>query len=327
LRERGVETLRGVAILGVVLAHVIGMPGTGLEVRDDSFLRWLFRITVNYRMPLFAAISGYVYSVRPLARGSLAAFWRGKSRRILFPLLFVSTLQYVVSSMVPGTHYTHRLADIWRIYCFTYDQFWFLQGMLLVFVVVPWLEWSGCFATFRNWVITLGAALLVQQLTPKSMLVFSFYAFPYLLVAFVLGVGLQRFPRVFETRTARVVTSMLLIGCIAAQQIIDVGQLAIPLERDSLLGLFSGLVGSVFLFVIRADGFAPLAWLGNRAYEIFLFHRFGQAGSRILLHAVGVQALAIQFAVGMLCGIGVPLLLGWLFRRTLATRTLLLGEG
>lgn len=325
-RDRSVETLRGLAAVLVVLAHVIGLPDTGLEVGDRSLLRWWFAFTIPYRMPLFTVIAGYVYAWRPVQAGRTREFLAGKARRLVYPLVFVSTLQYLVSAAVPGTHYAHPLSRLWRVYFFSFDQFWFVQAIVLVFVSMPLLERSGALRTAPRLLLTLAAAIVVQSFMPHRNLLFSFEEYFYLLAGFVFGVGLNRFQDVFLGPRMRVCAGALFALAVGVQQLVFYHRLDLVLERDRGPGMLVGLAGSLFLFSVRGGGNAWLAWLGGYAFEIYLFHRFGQAGARIVLRALGVQAVGVLFAAGMVAGLGVPLLMRELFRRTRLTRRLFLGE-
>ena len=65
-----VETLRGFAIVPVVMGHVIGSASDGgMKVSEDSFLRYLYFTFEYLRMPLFTVISGWVYALRPSSFG------------------------------------------------------------------------------------------------------------------------------------------------------------------------------------------------------------------------------------------------------------------
>ena len=75
-----IETLRGIAILLVVLGHVIGSTSEGgMKVANDSFFRYLYDLFVNIRMPLFTVISGWVYALHPVKADNISIFLRRRS--------------------------------------------------------------------------------------------------------------------------------------------------------------------------------------------------------------------------------------------------------
>ena len=193
-RDPAIETLRGAAVLLLVSAHVIGLNRqTGMRVPDASWLRYFTDSFALVRMPLFTVISGYVYDVRPVVPGTIAAFLRGKARRLLLPMLTVATLQYLAKSSVPGVHHPVSLAGIAAIYVFPFDHFWFLQALALVFVVIALLEGRGLLRAFRGWLACGAVAVLVAFFMPRGTTLFSYPSALYLLPFFMLGLGMHRF--------------------------------------------------------------------------------------------------------------------------------------
>ncbi len=134
-KDPAIETLRGLAILLIVIGHVIGdVPNSGITVDASSIFRWWHETTRDLRTPLFFAISGYLYAQRPVVPGQFAAFAWGKARLLLLPFLSVGTLQYLFKTIAPGVNVSTRLADIWQIYVFGFDQFWFSQAAICIFL-------------------------------------------------------------------------------------------------------------------------------------------------------------------------------------------------
>lgn len=63
-----IETLRGIAILLVVAGHVIGSaPDGGMKIDFPHPLRYLYLWIDYIQMPLFTAIAGWVYALKPAA--------------------------------------------------------------------------------------------------------------------------------------------------------------------------------------------------------------------------------------------------------------------
>ena len=72
--------------------------------------------------------------------------------------------------------------------------------------------------------------------------------------------------------------------------------------------------------------FRPLAWLGRRAYPVFLFHPFFTAAARIALEPVRDLPLALQVMLGLAAGLIGPTLLARGLRQWYWTNLLLLGQ-
>jgi hypothetical protein len=165
--DEGTETLRGIAILLMTAGHVIGDTGSaGMQVADDSAWRHFYVSLQFLRMPLFTVISGYVYAIRPVEAGVAGTFLRRKLRRLLIPMVTVGTAFFLLRMLLP-THHPGQLSDIWRIYLYPYAHFWYLQALLLVFVVVVPLERLGALESLAGWALcTAGAAAVLQPAEP-----------------------------------------------------------------------------------------------------------------------------------------------------------------
>ncbi|MBW2464545.1 MAG: acyltransferase, partial [Deltaproteobacteria bacterium] len=96
-KDASIETLRGIAILMMVAGHVIGHDvHAGMRVADDSTWRYVYSSFEYVRLPLFTCISGFVYALHPVTAQNFRAFLVGKAHRVLLPLFFVGTLQFLL---------------------------------------------------------------------------------------------------------------------------------------------------------------------------------------------------------------------------------------
>jgi fucose 4-O-acetylase-like acetyltransferase len=85
--------------------HVIGTTNRGLRVADDSIWHYDYLALADIRMPLFTLISAYVYAMVPVAEWrNYPRLIKGKSRRLLLPLITVGTLMHVLRHVVPGAN-------------------------------------------------------------------------------------------------------------------------------------------------------------------------------------------------------------------------------
>jgi fucose 4-O-acetylase-like acetyltransferase len=326
-KEQSIETIRGVAIILMVAGHVIGnRSDTGLMVDDHSVWRYIYHSFEYLRMPLFTAISGFVYALKPVTTQTISRFLSGKSRRILLPFVFVSTLQYFVNVFAPDVNNRAELSQIWRIYIYSYAQFWFLQALFLVFITVALLEAGNVFISFRGWLISLGTAILILiAAAPFVMTTFlSFTSYLYLLPFFLLGIGINRYSAKLFRRPNLVTIFVLMLAGIAIQQLNWFGMIELQDAKYGMLGTFIGLTGIFLIFFIRKSN-RILAELGYYSYGIYLFHVFGTAGSRIVSRWIGIEGLLPLFLIGLLLGLGFPILLELLLMKSRIPRRLFLG--
>jgi len=315
-----IQTLRGVACLLLVAFHVVGIEGAGLLVDADSGYRLFMNLFVHLRMPLFTFLSGFVYAYRP-AQGW--EFGKKKLWRLAAPLIIVSTLQYVVQSAIPGANAKAPLADIWRIYFFSYGHFWFLQAMLLIFAAIIALEQLQMMRTLPRFMIVFAAVLLAHFLIWPGELFSVDQAF-YLAPFFLAGLATNRFKKHLFTRPV--------IGALLALFVVTMGAFAyvvitggdIP-ERKTVWTTALGISGC-FTLAQFTPNVQWLGWIGGFSFTIYLYHVFFTAGTRIALQLLGVYGLHEHFVIGLVMGVAGPIVVEMALRPFALPRRYLLGQ-
>lgn len=327
-KDAHVETLRGLAIILVVLGHMIGQSHTGgMRVSDDSFLRYLYYSLEYVRLPLFTVISGWVYANKPAALGDRGKFLSGKLRRLLVPMFVISTMLFLFRMIVPGTNTTPALVDLPRNLIFPYDVYWYLFSLFLIFVVITFIDARLFFQRPGGWLIVVAASLLFLFISENFLdpipNFFSFKGAAYLFPYFLLGIGIYRFPQHLLRKRTVLIAFFLFLAGIAVQQGIWFSNTPHQ-EKHSLLGMTVGFTASLLLFKIPMKN-ALLVFIGSFAYTIFLFHVFFTGGSRIVLLRLGIDHQAIILIAGVVMAIAFPVILDLLIRRIPVLRFYLLG--
>ena len=301
-RDPSIETLRGVAVILMVLGHVIGDSfSSGLHVAEDSLYRYWYFSSSSLRMPLFTVISGFVYAMRPMQPGNLGRFLRGKARRLLVPLLVVGTAQFVLKGLIPGVNHSTNLDDLWRAHLYGFDQFWFLQALLVVFLTVAILEEFEIMAGLGGWLLCFASAVLASRFLPKLEF-FSLWGYLYLLPYFLLGCGIVRFGSRLDRFAIVALAAALVAAGLAVQQRRWFLHGNLPEDDYSWTSLAVGL-GGTFLLVRFRPTIAWLAALGAYAFSIYLFHVFFTAASRIALKRLAIDQQEILLLVGLAFGL------------------------
>jgi len=325
-RDR-IQVMRGLACLLLVLFHVIGGNAhDGLRVPDDGWIRKGLDLLLYIRMPIFGFLSGYVYALRPTERGRLLPFLRGKARRLLLPLATASTLFFLTWNALDGA-LVRRLPEIWRIYVFSYEIFWFLQAMALIFVGIAVLEGLGLLRRPVGVVVAaVTAYLLATQFEAVTFLSIggALYLAPY----FLLGLAARRF-KPMDVRGVPWVVAAILICAFAlhAWKVLTLPH-AQSVGRVHLLSPLVGGGASLLLLRYIPNDWPSSGWLariGDSSFAIFLFHIFFAAGSRLALTRLGVTDLAALVVVGMALAIAGPMALEALLKRHAVTRRVFLG--
>ncbi len=330
-KDLTIETLRGLAIILVVMGHVIGSDTEGgMNVKEDSFLRHLYFTFQYLRMPLFTVISGWVYALRPARMDNLADFTVKKIRRIILPLIFVGGAYYTIQSLVPGTNFSYDLKDIWQILIFPYTFYWYLQALFIVFLVVAVVDANKWASTFTNWLILFGTSIVLLFMRdffiPESFP--NFFGFKmgiYLLPFFVIGIGIKRYKSYFDNKIFVWISAIILITGLVIQQLIWYDIIHYNISSSGGLGLLIGVTGVIICLRIHFT-IKWLVWIGSFAYTIFLFHSFGTSGGRILLNMLGVFNTPVVFFFSLLLGLLLPIIIELVLDKFGITRMLFLGR-
>lgn len=310
-RDVPIDTLRGIAIILMVAGHVIGgTADEGMQVGDDSTWRIGYLLLADLRIPLFTALSGFVYALRPLHEiPQLKSFFRGKGKRLMFPLVSVGTVFTVLQALTPGTNTDADATKWWTLYFYGSWHFWFLQAIFILLAAIGLANACGALATQRSALVAIGvtaiAAILVRVPFPYN--IFSVNGAIRLAPFFLLGYVFSRFWR-HSIRLQRplLIATGILFPLRAAQ---IVAEMKVPILVDTTLGLALGLVGIGALIACRRRlGRRSLAALGYFSFAIYLLHVFGTAVTRILLEQFGVDASVTVFALGLIAGLALPIL-------------------
>ncbi|MDR1170971.1 MAG: acyltransferase [Bacteroidales bacterium] len=328
-----VETLRGFAILLVVMGHVIGdsVQG-GMKVGDDSIWRYIYFNIDKLQMPLFTLIAGWVYAIRPFLKTQ--SFWRfakQKSQRVLIPMLAVATIYYVLKAITGGEG-GEQLRKIWVLLVFPYNVYWYLPSLFWLFIIAGLLDKCRWLEKIGPWAVILLASILLYKyqewLIPEAVPnIFSLKGAIYLLPFFLLGMGIRRFNAVWSEK--RLVTGLwcLFITCMVLVQLVwfqIIGDGYSSYGRNSWLGICTGLA-SAALFYSHVK-IKALVWIGGFSYTIYLFHSIAKGICLQALAKLGVGNLPTLFVCSVIAGVLIPVFIDQILEKWKITRFVFLGK-
>ena len=310
-RRDDIDTLRGLACLLLVALHVIGeQPSHGLGVPMDHPLAIAETFTFHIRMPLFAALAGFVYAFRPVERGALGGFLTGKLRRLAVPMVFAATVFWLMN-LVTGGAFMVPVERVWEVYLFSYAQFWFIHAVLWCFLAIALIDLALPRRPIAAGLVMLagGTALFLSPLA-QPMAFLSIEQTLYLVPFFAAGVILSRLPAQWVKRAAIPLGAAgLTFFAVHAMNI-----LADPMTenvRRALFSLGAGLAISAGLIAWRPS-FAPMAWIGRYSFTIYLYHLIVAKA----FHRAYEMAGSPEPYLGALAGIAVatliPVVLHWI---------------
>lgn len=308
----------------LVTYHVVGSDGSsGIQVPADHPIRLFVDFLIDIRMPLFAAIAGFVYALKPVPAERLLRFQTGKLRRLAIPGMVAITL-FALASHLAEIRFAPA-GPWWQIYLFSYAHYWFLQAILIIFLVYC----SFDILTGGRWLLPTFLLSVLWYLTgihiPTSFLSIDdvFYLLPY----FIFGIVLYRHRQTLDRHALPILGVMLTIAIAATLwnlRLLDqTGSLSTD-RRDLQSAAFGLAMTSILLRwtpPIRAlAGFGPLS------FTIYLYHVFGTSAMRRLLDMAGIETVMVLIPLGIIAGFAVP----WAIHRLAALfplgRLLVLGQ-
>ncbi len=323
-QDDAVEVLRGLSILLLVLFHSVGASEAGVAP-----LRWLAAAIDPFIMPAFAFMAGYVFALRPVTLDGLPRVIRSKVMRILLPLFSAVTITLIlraaVSRPLSPSGYLHA-------YFFSFEYFWFLQAIFVVFVLVACLDAAGLLSTLGRWSATVLVAWLVCGLAPGSEF-FSLWGVNYLLPIFLVAHGASRFRgAVLEASAARAfwwaaLAVSLLLYSLARLDVAPV----LDAARTGPVAMVLGTAASALFLTLRIQGLGwlkPFVVLGALSYCIYLYHGIGLSFAVKDWEVAGLPMGGYGlFLAKVAAALLFPILFYLLIDRSTLLRKLLLGKG
>ncbi|KQX08058.1 MULTISPECIES: acyltransferase family protein [unclassified Leifsonia] len=307
VRERWIDTAKGIAIVLVVLYHAtmyLGLAGVDVPgARANPMLE-------TFRMPLFFFMSG-VLGARALALGYRALFHRRLALLIYLYVLWVA-LQQIFLAVLPPTSLEPEPSPLWSFLTLAVvpnENLWFLYA-LPVFFTIAWLT--------RSWpaVVPLALAGVVSVLFSSGILEsdtawdkMGRYLF-FFLLALRIGGRVRRVAPSVRWWHAAVLGAvyLALTGLTFAS-----GIRGIPLVLFGLSLLAVAVGIAVAVVMSRIPVFDVVRFLGTRTLPIYVVHAFPLLAVGALLVATGVDvptpvavampvvltALSTAFALGV----------------------------
>lgn len=330
-RIRHIEVIRGIACLMVVAYHVIGNnPAHGMKMPAGSAWWVVPRVLDMVQMPLFAFVSGWVFSIPTDDVGRFGGALGRKLLRLALPMASVSLLYFAIDTSRGRT----EGIGVLDVLITPYEHFWYLQASLWLVLVVS----LGLLAA-RGREVPIVAGLLALSVVP--FLAVPHFAFDllaaeqaiYLAPFFLAGllakrVGVEREARASGARLAATLGGLTAIcgGMSLVTWFLVSTTPAEDMPTHTTSGLLLGVAFALLLMLTRPRS-RLLESLGERSLTIYLFHVFCAAPTReVLLKVWPGVPLPVLFAVAFTVGVVVPWFLHDVIRRFRWSAVLFLGD-
>lgn len=276
---KGLNVLRAIAILSVVLGHSIiifsGNWNYFHVLSSSNFLMFVKKVIDTYQMPVFMFISGYLfYCFRSKAAyNDFFVFLKKKTKRLLIPFMCVSLFWIMpIRTMinfqnVNSQHIVHRF-----FYNFILNHLsgnlWYLPTLFGIFIIFYFLK--SKIETY--WIISGGVALIVSLLSgvfPDAFYLHNMaYYFIYFYFGFCYTIIVDHLK--IEKRLRRNSTLLLLGIALILLSVIN---------TNKVISISAGIIGIVFFYELSLK-FASkkignniiLKTIDKNSYGIYLFH-------------------------------------------------------
>jgi glucan biosynthesis protein C len=314
-----INSVRGLACLLIVALHVVGdAESNGLHLPMTS--RWHYiMISIEFlRIPLFTALSGYLYAGNRVTSRQFSRFWVKKWRRLVIPFLFTTVVVWWLRgrALGDGSSLLHALL-------FEYGHLWYLQALLILFAGI---SVADAFLRRSSGSLVLAGliAIMVTQSGQSTTTFFGIAGAFYLAPYFLFGIILRERPEWLQNpRAARLALGIILI--VLTDQQLGLYGLIDQITLLQLPAAVAGMAGVVFLLQ-KLPSNALLARIGTYSYTIYLWHIVASAGTRDALLKAGVTAVPAIFAICFTVGVIAPIVLYHIARRIPLVSVAVTGE-
>lgn len=308
-RENWIDFTKGIAILLVVIGHVnSGLRESTVFINHKGFLDYVDFTIYNFHMPLFFAISGYLYS-----KTTTVDNFEGYKNSIIKKVISLG-IPYTVFSLsyclikLMFSKYVNKGIDInilMQIPFKPIEFLWFLYALIGVFILVLTLDFK-IKNKYLNLIILI-SLFISTYLFDTSVAILN-YTFKYSFY-FYLGKILQCKSCVMKSNKVFIISIILSIitNILVYYRIADL---------DILKVVFAiSLSYVVFVASNKLQNNNCINFLGKSTLQIYLIHVPICSATRVILIKLGMVNIIINYILGVSLGIGVSLLIYSLIKR------------
>ena len=309
-----IDALKGFAIICVVVGHIaLGYAGVAYCPGSWDFWYATENIIYSFHMPLFFAISGFVYY-----KAYFTSDGEPKRRKLYIQTLNLIAI-YVIFAIgftllkMPFNAFTNEKAsfdDIIWMWMRPVGVYWYLYVLVEMYLVfsIPRLAKS-------NPVITLAACLGLTVISYYISIPFHIPDLCYFLIFFAAGIVYARGVKLFSFLPAAV------IGLILSTVLSAVfWNSEIRLNNTQFVNViiafgFILAIWYVFEHIEPLGNSKILQFFGSRSLEIYVTHSIVVTAARTILNKMSVDNQYICLIVNTVLGIGLPLIFSLVVRK------------
>lgn len=301
-REEWIDFAKGIAILLVVIGHVnSGLRESGVFSNYKGFLNYIDFTIYSFHMPLFFAISGYLYS-KTTRINSIYEYKHDTFKKIIslgIPYLVFSLLYCSIKLLF--SKYVNKSIDmnvIMKIPFKPIEFLWFLYALLGIFLLVLTLDFVSKNKYLNLVILTL---LFISTYFFKTSIVILDYAFKYSFY-FYLGKFIQEKNGILKNNKIFIISIVL-------SMVTNVLLYSNLMDIDILKVVFA-ISSSYVIFVIsnKMEKNDVINFLGKSTLQIYLMHVIICSATRVMLLKLGIINIFVNYVLGISFGVIIPLI-------------------
>ena len=308
MRYEWLDYAKAIGIFLVVLAHVAG--GIRKGPAGDGLESWwiVMDLIYTFHMPLFFAISGFLFARRPTL--DVSKFTKSSLIGVVIPYLVWGIIYVSVQNLFPGAaNNPTRMSKLLDILYSPIAHLWFLYVLFFVRI--------GYFTVYKIDRVYLFAALLVVSSAAYLVTTgFQFDAKKWAMGFAFYGLGAVLARSGFEAAVRPVYLRLCLAASVVlwfafAFGVLRGGLPLVVLAAAALAGVTMTLLISYLLPQSDSPPARALAFVGQASLAIYVAHTIFAAGTRAVLYKLGITEPFFNVFAGTFVGILLPAILFW----------------
>lgn len=309
------DTIKGVAIILVVLGHVIdGYLSAGVFPDYNEVQYTLYNVCYSFHMPLFFILSGVSFFVAYSKRQGAYKYDRVKRQVLNIVLLYVlwSVILWccktVFASDVNNPITIYNLIGIPIVSISPYWYLYVLASCYLIYLLpVKYIE--SKLSLVLSLVLGLASYWIMTSVCGRYTIVHT------LVYMFFFMIGTLVIRKEVKKRLILSITIVLIgfaVGCCTSYRIVDKIQWWINPICGFVIALFVG-GGLVAIFQNVENRF--LSYIGRHCLEIYVIHCILTAFNRKMLLLVGIDVFWINVLVNTFLSVAIPMLISEVMKK------------